>query len=472
MFGAGLTAPPLYRDRMPGDDMDWLYRGSDARRDGNPERTRPIQSGPADEADIPTHQSRTGDRPASSGRKRASFGEPSTPPRGSARRTSNQSRSANPTQAMPAQSSDGRTRAMPVGDIAAAGQSRSAPRSAGSGGGRPPAPPTSRRPSRPRKPRRPGRTVVRTIVLLLVAWLVFLIATPIYAWSATNKVDAMPTGQRPGDQPGTTWLLVGSDSREGLSPEEQKRLGTGATEGQRTDTMMLLYVPPGGRPALISIPRDSYVPIPGHGRNKINAAYAFGGPQLLTQTVEQNTGLRVDHYAEIGFGGFVNVIDALGGIEMCPKAPIKDKNSHLDIPGGCQNMDGVTALGYVRMRYADPTGDLGRMNRQREMVAGIAKKAASPMTVINPFRWWGLNTGAAQSIKTDQDTGVVDSAGVVAPMMKVATGQGLTLMVPISNPNASTAAGSSMLWDNAKAKEMFGEIARGDTSKLDRFAKP
>ncbi|OYO11526.1 transcriptional regulator [Enemella evansiae] len=360
---------------------------------------------------------------------------------------------------------------MPVGDIEAAGQPRSRNRSA-AGGGRPPAPPTGRRPGRPRTPRRPGRTLARTIVLLLVAWLVFLIGTPIYAWSASNKVDAMPTGQRPGDQPGTTWLLVGSDSREGLSEEERQKLGTGDTEGLRTDTIMLLYVPPGGRPALISIPRDSYVPIPGKGRNKINAAYALGGRELLVQTVEQNTGLRVDHYAEIGFGGFVNVIDALGGIEMCPKTAIKDKNSHLDIPAGCQNMDGVTALGYVRMRYADPTGDLGRMNRQREMIAGIAKKAASPMTVINPFRWWGLNTGAAQSVKTDPGTGVVATAGVVAPMMKVAGGQGLTLMVPISNPNKSTAAGSSMIWDDAKAKEMFGEIARGDTSKLDRFAKP
>ena len=444
---------------MPGDDMDWLYRGSDPRRDGDPGHR------PADESEIPTHQASSG-APSGGGRKRASFGEPSTPPRTSARRTGNQSRSA--------AAQDGRTRAMPVGDIEAAGQPRSRNRSA-AGGGRPPAPPappTGRRPGRPRTPRHPGRTLARTIVLLLVAWLVFLIGTPIYAWSASNKVDAMPTGQRPGDQPGTTWLLVGSDSREGLSEEERQKLGTGDTEGLRTDTIMLLYVPPGGRPALISIPRDSYVPIPGKGRNKINAAYALGGRELLVQTVEQNTGLRVDHYAEIGFGGFVNVIDALGGIEMCPKTAIKDKNSHLDIPAGCQNMDGVTALGYVRMRYADPTGDLGRMNRQREMIAGIAKKAASPMTVINPFRWWGLNTGAAQSVKTDPSTGVVATAGVVAPMMKVAGGQGLTLMVPISNPNKSTAAGSSMIWDDAKAKEMFGEIARGDTSKLDRFAKP
>ena len=81
--------------------------------------------------------------------------------------------------------------------------------------------------------------------------------------------------------------------------------------------MMIMYIPPSGKPALISVPRDSYVPIPGNGTNKINAAYSFGGPKLLVKTVEQNTGLRVDGYMEIGFGGFVNIIDALGGIDMC-----------------------------------------------------------------------------------------------------------------------------------------------------------
>lgn len=315
------------------------------------------------------------------------------------------------------------------------------------------------------------RKVARILGVLVVLWLVFLVGTPLYAWSSTTKVDAMPTADRPPGQPGDLWLLVGSDSREGLSEEDRKRLGTGDVEGRRTDTMMLLYVPPSGKPALISIPRDSYVPIPGRGRNKINAAYAFGGPTLLIQTLEQATGLRIDHYAEIGFGGFVNVIDALGGIEMCPKTAIKDKFSHLDIPAGCQEMDGPTALGYVRMRYADPLGDLGRMQRQREMVAAIIKKSASPMTVVNPFRWWGIHNGAAKSLSTDRDTGLGGLLGVAGPMIRIGSGQGLTVMVPISNPNARTAAGSAMLWNKDEALAMFGEIKRGDTSNLGRFSK-
>ena len=169
------------------------------------------------------------------------------------------------------------------------------------------------------------RTVFLVVVVLVVLALLWLIGVPAYAWSKVARLDADPGGDRPANQPGQTFLLVGSDSREGLSEEEQKRLGTGSTAGRRTDTIMLVYVPPGGRPALISIPRDSFVPIPGKGKNKINAAYAFGGPELLVQTVEANTGLRVDSYVEIGFGGFVNIIDALGGIEMCLPKAIKDQ---------------------------------------------------------------------------------------------------------------------------------------------------
>lgn len=315
------------------------------------------------------------------------------------------------------------------------------------------------------------RTFFRWLTLLIVAWLVFLIGTPVYAWSTTEKVEMTPAGDRPANQPGTLWLLVGSDSREGLTAEERKRLGTGDIEGRRTDTMMLLYVPTFGKPALISIPRDSFVPIPGHGRNKINAAYAIGGAPLLIQTIEQNTGLRVDNYAEIGFGGFVNVIDAVGGVEMCPKTAIKDHYSRLDIPAGCQTMDGPTALGYARMRYADPLGDLGRMQRQRELVGGIVKKVATPATVLNPVRWWGVNTGAASSLTTGRDTGIGSLAGLAVPMWRIAKGQGFTVMVPVSNPNAHTSAGSSMIWDKEESAAMFAEIAAGNTANLGRFAK-
>ncbi|MGD7704974.1 LCP family protein [Microlunatus sp. Y2014] len=326
----------------------------------------------------------------------------------------------------------------------------------------------------PKPPRRRGSGVRRFFggfVLVIAALIAYLLIVPLIAWSSVEHADDQPPGERPGDQPGRTYLLVGSDSREGLSEEERKKLGTGDAEGQRTDTIMVLFVPPGGRPALISIPRDSYVAIPGHGQNKINAAYAFGGPELLTQTVEQATGLRIDHYMEIGFGGFVNVIDAVNGIEMCVPRDIKDEKSHLDVKKGCQTMDGVTALAYVRMRYADPEGDLGRVKRQREMVAAVADKVASPMNVINPVRYWNLNHAVADSVRLGETTSMLDLVPMGLAVPKLTGPDALALTVPIAG-NVSTDAGAALAWDEEKCADMFGTIARGSTEGLEQYAKP
>jgi LCP family protein required for cell wall assembly len=335
------------------------------------------------------------------------------------------------------------------------------------GPGRPVAP----QPARPAKQRHPVRKFFRVLLILLLLFVLWLVGVPAYAWTQIARVDAAPSGQRPADQPGKTFLLVGSDSRAGMSKAEQRRLGTGSTGGQRTDTIMLVYIPPGGKSALISIPRDSYVDIPRHSKNKINAAYAFGGPELLVQTVEQNTGLRLDGYMEIGFGGFVNIIDALNGIRMCLPNAIKDRDSHLDLPKGCQTLSGTEALGYVRMRKADPRGDLGRVERQREMLAAVAKKAASPATVLNPVRYWNFCTATAEAIKLGRDTSLPEALLLALAMKQVSGDNGLTLTVPVSTTGASTPVGSAVLWDPNKSKAMFSDIARGDTSGLAKYAR-
>ncbi len=318
-----------------------------------------------------------------------------------------------------------------------------------------------------RKKRHPIR---RTLLTLLFAWLVFLIATPVHAMYESTKVDAMPDGERPSPQPGTAILLVGSDSREGLTAEEKSKLGTGSIEGKRTDTMMLLYSPPSGKPALISLPRDSYLPIPGRGKHKLNAAYAYGGPQLLIKTIEQNTGVRIDGYVEIGFGGFAGVVDAVGGVTVCPEKPIKDRDSHLNLPAGCQTLDGPTSLGYVRMRKADPRGDLGRMERQREVVGEIMKKVSSPMSVINPVRYWQLWHAGMGSVNRADETGITQLGTLGIALRKLSTGDGYTLTVPISNPNARTPSGSSMIWNKKKAKAMFDSIRAGSTEGFEQYA--
>ncbi len=326
-------------------------------------------------------------------------------------------------------------------------------------------------PNRPPRRRHRLRTAVRAVAVLVVLAIVWLVGVPAYAWSTVGRVADTPGGGRPANQPGQTFLLVGSDSREGLTKAERTKLGTGSVEGQRTDTIMLLYVPPGGQPALISIPRDSYVPIPKNGRDKINTAFAFGGAPLLERTVEQSTGLRVDGYLEIGFGGFVNVIDSLDGIRMCLPNAIKDTDSHLNLKKGCQTFDGTTALGYVRMRKADPRGDLGRVERQRQMLAAVAAKAASPATVLNPVRYWRLSTASAASVRLGEDTSFFQMATLALALRTIAAGDGLTLTVPISDPDAQTSAGSSVLWDGERAAAMFGDIARGDTSDLAQYAQ-
>ena len=404
------------------EDMDWLYRNE-------PEQAEPTAVLRPDEVERIRHtDSRRAQQPGQSGYPAAAPCAPETPSGRAQRRPE-------PAPGAPA-----------------------AP---------PPLPPAVPKTKRRRK----GRPVLRTIGILVLAWLLFLIGTPIYAWSTGTKVDAFPSGERPPEQPGTTVLLVGSDAREDLSAEDRSRLGTGSTEGRRTDTMMLLHTPSSGEPVLLSLPRDSYVEIPGRGKNKLNAAYAFGGAPLLVETIEHNTGIRVDGYLEIGFLGVVDVVDAVGGIEVCPTFDIDDRDSHLKLSKGCQEVDGVTALGYVRMRKADPRGDLGRMERQREVIGAIVDRVASPMSVLNPVRYWQLNMAASKSLARGEGTGIGQLTQVATGFLSVMTGKGLSITVPVSDPNARTDVGSSMIWDEEASGEVFAAIAAGDTGVLEKYRK-
>ena len=319
-------------------------------------------------------------------------------------------------------------------------------------------------PPAPRKRRR--NWWLRGFLLLLLLWLIFLIAVPVYAWTKITEVDAEPGGDRPDDTSGTTYLLVGSDSRADLSEKERGELGTGNAAGNRTDTILLLHVTDGGGPnVLLSIPRDSFVEIPGNGQNKINAAYSIGGADLLVATVEANTGLHVDNYIEIGFGGFVDIVDAVGGIQICPGQAIKDRKAKLDVEKGCQEADGQTALGYSRSR-AFPRGDITRALHQREVIAGVGRKAASWQTVVLPWRYWSTNMAGAQSLVVGEDVGPLDLARFAWAMSKSGGDDTLRCVVPYSTLGASTSAGSAVLWDEAAAESLFSAIGDDDTSSI------
>lgn len=316
----------------------------------------------------------------------------------------------------------------------------------------PPTPPAA--PKRSRRWWRPG-----PIKAVLIAWLIFLIAVPWWAWTQVATVDADPGGERPGDQDGTTYLLVGSDSRAGLTRAERRELGTGDATGQRTDTIMLLHIGSGPN-LLMSIPRDSIVAVPGYGETKINAAYAYGGPPLLVQTIEQNTGIRVDNYVEIGFGGVVEVVDAVGGIEICPKRNMKDPLANLDIKKGCQEADGVTALGYARSRKLAQLGDIDRARRQREVVSAVGAEVKSPWSVLNPVRYWRLANAGAGAFAIDEETGPFDLGRFAWAMTRVNGEDGLTCGVPIAD--------LSVRWDDERAQRMFQHIIEDDTAGISR----
>lgn len=262
---------------------------------------------------------------------------------------------------------------------------------------------------------------------------------------------------RPAAGHGTTWLLVGSDSRADLTPDQQNDLATGGDLGKgRTDTIMVAHVPGFGSSTpttLVSIPRDSYVPIPGFGTDKINAAFALGGASLLVQTVEQATGLRLDHYAEIGFDGFAVLVDALGGVTMCPPEPISDRLAGIDLPAGCQLLDGRSALGYVRSR-ATPRADLDRMVNQREFTSALLHRAASPSAWLNPLRWYGAPHAAAGALTIDQGDYVWDLARLAWALR----GSTTTVTVPIGE-FTSTDSGSVVVWDHDVASQLFEALA-------------
>ncbi len=341
------------------------------------------------------------------------------------------------------------TRAMQVGNH------RSEEARGGSGRGIPPSA-TPGRDREPRTPRRRRRPWGKLLALVVALWLAFMVGTPLHAWSTVTKVDTAPAGERPAETPGYTYLLVGSDSREGLTAEQRKEYATGNAAGRRTDSIIRGHVPEsGGKPALISIPRDSCVPIPGHGSNKINAAFALGGPNLLVQTVEQVSDLRIDGYVEIGFAGFASVVDSVGGVDMCVPFNMNDPKAGINLKKGCQNLSGKNALGYVRARYSDPRGDIGRAERQRQFLAAIMKKAATPSTVFIPTRYWNFTHASAEGLIVGEDTSLRDSSRVLLAMRAVSNDQGLSLVVPIQSMNYPTSAGSAVKWDTERAKALF-----------------
>lgn len=270
------------------------------------------------------------------------------------------------------------------------------------------------------------------------------------------------------------YLVVGSDSREGLTKEQIKALRVGSTAvaaGGRSDTMLLVHISKNRDAAyIVSIPRDTLVTIPAHvstdGKSnipdrpgKINAAFAFGGAPLLIQTIEAKTNLKIDHYIEVSFAGFTGLVDALGGIQVCSKVAINDPKSHLVMSAGSHILDGIEALKYVRTRDFDGRGDIGRMERQQQFVSAVLRKATSSGVLLNPIKLAKFYNATISTVKMDSSVNKNDLLTLAKQMRNLSSGNVRTLTVPLSNPNGSyPGVGSVVIWDEVLATDLWGRI--------------
>ncbi|HVM18872.1 MAG TPA: LCP family protein [Egibacteraceae bacterium] len=275
-------------------------------------------------------------------------------------------------------------------------------------------------PTDPASPnRRRRRRVKGAVAIVVVLLLVAAAAVATLLWYGDRQIGTLDVEtQIPGDTDGdgvvdapelrdvVNILVAGSDSRDDLTADQRQELGTGDFEGVRTDTVMVVQMDPRREgPAVLSLPRDLLVERCDGSQGRINGAYEIGaatdvgGPTCLVRTVQTLTGIPIHHYVELDFQGFVDVVDAMGGVDLCLGRPISDEDANIDLPAGCQTLNGPEALGFVRVRNID--SDLGRISRQQRFLAAVADQVTSPRMAVQPGRLLRLIETGAQAVEAD-----------------------------------------------------------------------
>jgi LCP family protein required for cell wall assembly len=280
-----------------------------------------------------------------------------------------------------------------------------------------------RPPRRPMSPRR-RRNLTRTLALALALLVGLGAAAAVAGYRLADRL--VGKGQRRvanltpvGSGQAMNILLVGSDSRAGLSRRELGRIRTEAVPGRRTDTIIVLHVSPAReRLTMVSLPRDLRASVGGR-TNRLNAAFAVGGADLLVKTVEETTGLPIHHYAEIDFAGFLKVVDAVGGVRLCNRSGrrLDDSYANLHMPPGCQQMNGVQALAYVRARHVD--SDFGRIGRQQEFLRAVLDKVASTGNLLNLPKLLDIAEVATDHISSDDTLGTTEAIGLARRLRRL-----------------------------------------------------
>ncbi|MCW2801989.1 MAG: LytR family transcriptional regulator [Propionibacteriaceae bacterium] len=327
-------------------------------------------------------------------------------------------------------------------------------------------PETSSRPPAPR--RRKRRVLPKVLIGIAVVLVLALAAGAVYVFSIDrsltnnlNRADNMPpeTPTEPGQSPrpavdpaadgALNFVLLGSDSRD-----------TSDSGSGRSDSIILVHLNKKRDKAyLVSFPRDMWVTVPGHGKNKINAAFAFGGPPLTVRTLEGITGARMDHVVLVDFEGFIDLTDTLGGVTVTNDN--KFSSHGFDYPKGEITIQGKQALWFVRERHNLPNGDLDRAKNQRKVVQAIVRKGLSPEVISNPVKFNDFISGVAQHLVVDQQ--LSDSEIRSTALSLRLTGSDVNeLQAPISGFGTSSDGQSIDVVDESKMKEL-GTALRKDT---------
>ncbi len=278
-------------------------------------------------------------------------------------------------------------------------------------------------------------------------------------------------------------LIVGNDDRTDMTRAEANALHTGKGQGSiSTDTMMIVHVPADGSKAtLISLPRDSYVAIPGYGMNKLNAAYASAythttgsldtrraaGADLLIKTVHQLTGLTIDHFVQVGLLGFYRISNAIGGVSVNLCKAVDDSYSGLHLSAGHHSVEGVTALQFVRQRHGLANGDIDRTQRQRYFLTAAFRKIASAGTLLNPSRLRNLVRAVDKSLYVDSGLNVTSLA---SQMSSLSANNIVGKAIPFAGYDDSSPVGSVVVVDPAKVKKFVNKLIGSGNSALSSAA--
>jgi LCP family protein required for cell wall assembly len=347
----------------------------------------------------------------------------------------------------------------------------------------------------PRRYRRRGGPLSVTGKVIAAVLSVTIFITSGVMWATTGRNlhpqqinalpsdDGLPAGGAKHDKDGKSQniLVVGNDSRAGLTQSQLEQVGTDATPGLDTDTILLVHLPADGSKAtVISFPRDSYVDIPGYKKNKINSAYADGaclppgqperdcsshltaqergdGAQVLIRTVSELTQLHIDHYVEVSLLGFYTISNALGGVNVCLARrwydPVYEKG--IDVPAGNVTLKGKLALAFVRERHTLPNGDLDRIRRQQAFIGALVRKVLSAGTLLNPVKLNNLIKAVSNSLTLDRGLKPFD---LVDQMRGVAAGNVTFSTIPTGAPGKTSDGKDVLLIDPAKVQSYVDTV--------------